>query len=89
MDSERQDPRNTREFVALWNEAKGEHLGHRVDEVLDALSRRGVLPVLTSAQREMLAHALQLAGDPGAGPSTALQYLETCGSRPSGNPPGI
>ena len=88
MDQERHDPRNTREFVALWNEAKGEHLGHRVDEVLDGLARRGVLPVMTQAQREVLTHALQLAGEPGAGPSAALQYLESLGSQPLGNPPG-
>ena len=89
MDSERQDPRNTREFVAMWNEAKEEHLVQRVDEVLDGLARRGALPTLSPVQRDMLAHALQLAGDPGAGPSAALQYLESFGSQPSGNPPGV
>ena len=85
MDQERQDPRNTREFVALWNEAKGEHIVHRVDEVLDGLTRRGVLPALSQAQRDVLAHALQLAGDPAAGPTAALHYLESLGA-PSPKP---
>ena len=88
MDAERQDPRNTREFVALWNVAKEEHIGRRVDEVLDDLTRRGLLPALSSTQRDMLGQALLLAGDPAAGPVAALQYLETFGSHTSEHPPG-
>ncbi|HYC32894.1 MAG TPA: hypothetical protein VEB59_11450 [Gemmatimonadales bacterium] len=89
MERERQDPRNTREFVAMWNEAKEEHLVQRLDEVLDGLSRRGALPALSATQRDMLAHALQLAGDPGAGPAAALSYLESFAVRASANPPGV
>jgi hypothetical protein len=88
MEQERQDPRNTREFVALWKEAKEEHLVQRVDEVFDGLARRGLMPALSAAQRGILAHALQLAGDPDAGPSEALHFLETFGSQPSDDPPG-
>lgn len=88
MDQERQDPLNTREFVALWNEAKGEHLGHRLAEVLGSLAARGVLPPLSERQRSLLAQAIQLAGDPAAGTPVALQYLETLTGDGSGSPPG-
>ncbi|HEU5040097.1 MAG TPA: hypothetical protein VFT84_04705 [Gemmatimonadales bacterium] len=88
MDQEQQDPLNTREFLALWNVAKEEHLGHRLAEVLDRLAGRGILPAMTEAQRAVLAHALQLAGDPAAGIPEALQYLETIAGDPSGSPPG-
>ena len=88
MDQERQDPLSTREFVALWNVAKGEHLGQRVVEALDRLCAGGVLPPLTERQRSIVAQAIQLAGDPAAGPPVALQYLETLAGDPAGSPPG-
>jgi len=88
MDQERQDPLNTREFVALWNEAKGEHLGLRLAEALTGLTARGVLPALSERERSVLAQAIQLAGDPAAGTPVALQYLETLTRDGSGSPPG-
>jgi len=84
MDRDKHQPLNTREFVALWNETRDEHLGQRLTAALAALSRRGVLPPLSEAQSTVLAHAVQLAGDPSAGPHLALQYLETLGG---GDPP--
>ena len=88
MDQEHEDPLSTREFVALWNVAKEEHLGHRLDETLQGLVRRGVLPPLNESQRSVLAHALQLAGDSGAGIPAALQYLEMLSGESTGKPPG-
>lgn len=85
MDRDDQPPLNTREFVALWNVAKEEHLVQRVTAVLGRLSERGVLPPLTEAQAAMLAQAVQLAGAPSAGPSVAVEYLETlAGTAPGG-----
>jgi hypothetical protein len=88
MDQEQQDPLSTREFVALWNVAKEEHIGHRLADTLGALTQRGVLPPLSESQRSVIAHALQLAGDPAAGIPAALQFLETLPGEPSGRPLG-
>ncbi|HUF36675.1 MAG TPA: hypothetical protein VMN37_12040 [Gemmatimonadales bacterium] len=89
MDREKQQPLNTREFVALWNEAREEHLGQRLTAALAALALRGVLPPLSETQIAVLAHAVQLAADPSAGPPMALQYLETLAGDPApGDQPG-
>ena len=82
MDREPQHPLNTREFVALWNVAREEHLVNRLDAVLRDLAARGVFPALSAAQVEALAHALQLAADPAAGTAAALQFLGTLASPP-------
>jgi len=88
MDQEPQHPLNTREFVALWNVAKEEHLVQRLMVVLARLAQRGVLPALSEAQSVVLAHAIQLAADPAAGPPVAIQYLETLAGEEPGNHPG-
>ena len=89
MDAEPQPPLNTREFLALWNVAKEEHLVQRFTAALAQLAARGVLPVLSEGQSATLAHALHLAGDPAAGPLVALQYLETlAGGREPGSGSG-
>lgn len=88
MDQEPPHPLNTREFMALWNVAKEEHLVQRTVAVLDRLGRRGVLPALSNAQAGILAHALYLAADPKAGPAVALQYLETLAGEDPENPAG-
>ena len=77
MDREPEHPLNTREFVALWNVAREEHLVGRLNAVLADLAGRGAFPALTAAQVEALAHALQLAADPAAGTAAALQFLGT------------
>ena len=87
MVQEPQHPLNTREFVALWNVAKEEHLVQRVTAVFARLARRGLLPPLSEAQGGILAHAIQLAADPASGPAVALQFLETlAGEEPPSTP---
>jgi hypothetical protein len=87
MVQEPQHPLSTREFVALWNVAKEEHLAQRVTALLTRLVERGVLPPMSEAQCGVLAHAIQLAADPAAGPPGALQFLETlAGEEPPSNP---
>jgi hypothetical protein len=88
MVQEPQHPLNTREFVALWTVAKEEVLVQRVTAVLARLAGGGVLPPLTEAQSGILAHAIQLAGDPAAGPLVAIQYLETLAGEESPGSPG-
>lgn len=88
MDQDPQHPLNTREFVALWNVAKGEHLVQRLGAALARLVERGVLPPLSQAQTDIVAHAVQLAGDPAAGPTVALEYLETLGGTAPGGSAG-
>ncbi len=85
MDEEPSPLLNTREFVARWNVAKEEHLVQRFTAVAAALARRGVLPPLSEAQGAILAHALQLAAEPGAGPPVALQYLEALAGESAGD----
>jgi hypothetical protein len=77
MDREPEQPLNTREFVALWNVAREEHLVGRLTTVMGELAGRGVFPALSAAQVEALAHALQLAADPTAGTAAAVQFLGT------------
>jgi hypothetical protein len=85
MDREPHHPLDTREFVALWNVAREEHLVQRLATVVRGLEQRGAFPALTGAQIEILAHALQLAAEPSAGPAAALQYMETLAGEPSGD----
>ena len=88
MDQGPQHPLNTREFLTLWNVAKEEHLVQRVSAVLTRLAQQGVLPPMSEAQGSVLAHAIQLAGDPAAGTAVALQYLETLAGEQPINRPG-
>jgi hypothetical protein len=88
MGEDPQHPLNTREFVALWNVAKEEHLVQRVGAVLTRLAQRSVLPPLTETQAGVLAHAIQLAGESSAGPLVAIQYLETLAGEEPTNSPG-
>ena len=87
MDREPQHSMDTREFVALWNVAREEHLTQRLSVVVDGLARRGVWPPLSGEQVEVLAHALQLAADPSAGPAAALQYLDALRTPGGGSVP--
>jgi hypothetical protein len=88
MDQGPQQQLNTREFLTLWNVAKEEHLVQRVSAVLARLATQGVLPPMSDAQGAVLSHAIQLAGDPAAGPAVALQFLETLAGEQPINRPG-
>lgn len=88
MEEDPRHPLNTREFVALWNVAKEEHLVQRLGGVLGRLARGGVLPAMNERQVTVLAQALHLAGDPSAGLPVAVQFLETQVHVEGESPPG-
>ena len=69
---------DTREFVAQWNAATEAHLVHQLQQVLNDMVAKGVLPSLSQPEIERLApmfvHALQAAARDG-GAHAAIQYL--------------
>ena len=80
MDKERKGPENTREFLAMWNDATAEHLAHRMTGILEQLSRGGPAAAhLTDAQAAalspLLVRALQVAAAPDGGVHAAVQFL--------------
>jgi hypothetical protein len=72
-------PRDTREFVAQWNAATEAHLVHQLQQVLNDMVAKGVLPSLSQPEIERLApmfvHALQVAAARDGGAHAAIQYL--------------
>ncbi len=89
MTQESQHPRDTREFMAMWNVAREEHLARRIAGLVRRLSERGVLPAMDEAQGGVLAHALHLAADPAAGPAAALQFLESLAGAEGADDAGV
>jgi hypothetical protein len=76
MAGEPNDPRNTREFVVLWNETVEEHLTRQLTQLLPGLlgDDRPTDSARDAAVARHLVHALRLAalsGDAAAG----LRYL--------------
>jgi hypothetical protein len=72
-------PRDTREFVAQWNAATEAHLVHQLQQVLDDMVAKGIVPNLTHTEIErltpMLVRALQIAAARDGGAHAAIQYL--------------
>jgi hypothetical protein len=80
MDKERKGPENTREFLAMWNDATAEHLAHRVTGILQQLSRSGPPEALlneaqAAALSPLVVRALQIAAAPDGGVHAAVQFL--------------
>jgi hypothetical protein len=72
----RREPENTREFVALWNDAVEEHLVRHLAQSLPALARDLSLsdPTHAAVMARPLVRALRLSAMTGD-PSAALRYL--------------
>jgi hypothetical protein len=80
---EQQIPKDTREFMAMWNSATADHLTHRLTDVLQDLSRRVAVPPLTEPQAAgmapVLVRAFQVAASPDGGVHAAIQFLAEYG----------
>jgi hypothetical protein len=80
---EQPTPKDTREFMALWNSATADHLTHRLTGVLQDLSRRVPVPPLTESQASgiapVLVRAFQVAASPEGGVHAAIQFLAEYG----------
>jgi hypothetical protein len=76
-------PKDTREFMAMWNSATADHLTHRLTGVLQDLSRRVAGPPLTESQASgiapVLVRAFQVAASPEGGVHAAIQFLAEYG----------
>lgn len=87
MDEQLSNPKNTREFMAMWNAVTAEHLTHKLTSVLLELGPRvpdG--PILGEAQAEalspLLIRAFQVAASPEGGVHAAVQFLAEYGASP-------
>jgi hypothetical protein len=77
-------PKDTREFMAMWNSATADHLTHRLSRILqDLTSRVRVQPPLSEAQAAgiapVLVRAFQVAASPEGGVHAAVQFLAEYG----------
>jgi hypothetical protein len=80
---EQPSPKDTREFMAMWNSATADHLTHRLTGVLQDLSRKVAVPPLTEPQAlgiaPVLVRAFQVAASPEGGVHAAIQFLAEYG----------
>lgn len=88
MDEELSPPKDTREFMAMWNTVTAEHLTHKLTGVLQELAPRVPnAPTLAEPQAEALApiliRALQVAASPEGGVHAAVQFLAEYRASPS------
>ena len=78
-------PKDTREFMAMWNTATADHLAHQLTGVLQDLTRRlPELPAMNESQAAVLApilvRAFQVAASPEGGVPAAVQFLAEYGA---------
>ena len=88
MDQSSGRPRDTREFMAMWNAVTAEHLTHKLTEALQQLGERvpdG--PTFTASEAEVMAplliRAFQVAAAPDGGVHAAVQFLSEYGAAPA------
>lgn len=76
---EQPTPKDTREFMAMWNSATADHLTHRLTGVLQDLSRRVSVTPLSESQAAgiapVLVRSFQVAASPEGGVHAAIQFL--------------